>query len=254
MDRFGNLKSLRGKRILVVDDEPDIRKMISDAFAEQGAVVMSAASGDEGFEIAETSAVDVIISDRRMPSGDGIALFDRISNLHGAAPYFVLISACAQTPPPELYERGVGAIFSKPFSIAGLVENVQQALVPAHERWVRPLDVSLVDSLYVNPEPPDFTVTGQQFRFGRQGLFISTVNPVSENSFVAFDICTEDGRTFRGVGICRFAQVNSESCADGIGIEFHSLTEDSYHILVEYLKLAQPRATIPKNCGWFKSS
>ena len=245
-DLFTPKNSLLNKRILVVDDEADLRELIAEAFVLEGAVVMIAAGGSEAFEIAMTSQIDVVISDRSMPEGDGITLMDRIFKLQGSEPYYVLMSGYGKMPAPDLYERGVGAIFSKPFSIQALVENVRTAMLPSESRWVRPLDISAVDSLLIirNPNPPE--PLNPKFQIGRHGLFIATSDPSPENSLVAFDVCTSTGRPFRGIGICRFVRTQTDDNSDGMGLEFKDLTEESYLILLEHLNHRHPRATIPK--------
>ena len=64
--------------MLVVDDEPSISRMIARALEREGYQCMDAGSGDEALEMLAKQAVDVVITDIRMPGMDGIELLKRI--------------------------------------------------------------------------------------------------------------------------------------------------------------------------------
>ncbi len=66
------------KKILFVDDEPQILKALKRSFIDTEFVVFTANSGAEALEFMETTAVDMVISDMRMPHMDGYELLKRI--------------------------------------------------------------------------------------------------------------------------------------------------------------------------------
>src|SRR5207302_979785 len=61
------LPTLEGKRVLVVDDEPDARSMLSKILKEEQAEVISASSGDEGMALIAQSPPDLVLLDLMMP-------------------------------------------------------------------------------------------------------------------------------------------------------------------------------------------
>lgn len=65
----------RGRRVLVVDDEAPVRHALERALTRRGEVVVSASSGEEGFEALSTQQVDVVLLDLRMPTMSGQTLF-----------------------------------------------------------------------------------------------------------------------------------------------------------------------------------
>ena len=64
--------------ILIVDDEIDLRDSIAFDYKRKGFNVLVASSGNEAFEIVKKNKVNVVLSDVRMPDGDGIELLYNI--------------------------------------------------------------------------------------------------------------------------------------------------------------------------------
>jgi PAS domain S-box-containing protein len=76
---------LEGMRVLVVDDEEDIRELLLTALCEAGALVESAASAAEGFAALQRFRPQVLVSDIGMPEEDGYSLVQRVRALQSAA-------------------------------------------------------------------------------------------------------------------------------------------------------------------------
>lgn len=73
-----NAASLAGKKILVVDDDPDARELLSNYIFEQGAIIIPAASGEEALQLARQHQPDLITLDIMMPGLDGWATLQAI--------------------------------------------------------------------------------------------------------------------------------------------------------------------------------
>ena len=70
---------LTTRTVLIVDDEPSLRELLREVFSlERTGRILTASSGNEALKIIRTTKVDAVISDVRMPDGDGIALLDGI--------------------------------------------------------------------------------------------------------------------------------------------------------------------------------
>jgi len=67
----GNLGAVAGKRVLVVDDDPDIRELLFTALEDEGFEVVPAGNGQEALAIIKTFHPDVIVLDLMMPVMDG---------------------------------------------------------------------------------------------------------------------------------------------------------------------------------------
>jgi len=72
------LAPIRGVRVLVVDDDPDARELLSTILQQAGGEVVSAGSADEALAVFERRRPDVLVSDIGMPDGDGYSLIRRV--------------------------------------------------------------------------------------------------------------------------------------------------------------------------------
>ncbi|MBN3872758.1 MULTISPECIES: response regulator [unclassified Nostoc] len=73
--------SFKGLRLLVVDDDPDTRTLLTFLFELDGAEIVTAASVDEALEIMSVFKPDILISDIYLPGEDGYSLLLKIRNL-----------------------------------------------------------------------------------------------------------------------------------------------------------------------------
>lgn len=65
---------MSSKYILIADDEPNMRRVLEIMLRKMGHTVFAAADGQEAFELARGNAIDLVITDLRMPRMDGITL------------------------------------------------------------------------------------------------------------------------------------------------------------------------------------
>ena len=117
------MNKLLGKKILIVDDEELLREILSEFFTLEGAVTCQAKSGDHGFELLKKQKFDIVISDVRMPQGDGISLLERVKTQLHYQPIVYLYSGNSDPLKQERAESlGVAGFFIKPFSIRELID------------------------------------------------------------------------------------------------------------------------------------
>ncbi len=121
---------LAGFKILIVDDEADLREILSEDFAIQGATVFTAKNGRDAFDIAMRESPHVILSDVRMPGGDGVELLKRVREASGdTPPHIFLLTGFSDLQDEEAARLGGQGIFSKPFSLKLLRERVFSVLL-----------------------------------------------------------------------------------------------------------------------------
>jgi PAS domain S-box-containing protein len=125
---------LSGVRILVVDDEPDTREIVSRVLADYGAVVRTAASSAEAYEVFLEWKPDGLISDLGMPDEDGRALIRRIRklppNMGGSVPAAALTAYAGEQNRLESLAAGYDAHFSKPVEpdeLAAIMKDLVKA-------------------------------------------------------------------------------------------------------------------------------
>jgi CheY-like chemotaxis protein len=76
-----DLPSLAGITVLIVDDEPDARLIISRIVEERGARTLTATSGTETLSLLASESIDILVSDIGMPDFDGYRLIQTIRTL-----------------------------------------------------------------------------------------------------------------------------------------------------------------------------
>ena len=114
----------QGHRLLVIDDEPTILRIITLALRGEGTQILTATDGESALDILEIGAPDLIITDVRLPGIDGIELTRRVkSNPHLSSTPVLLISAYG-----EPYNHKADAFLPKPFDIDQLSAQVSELL------------------------------------------------------------------------------------------------------------------------------
>ena len=112
-------------RVLVAEDDSDLRNAVREALLMKGFVVNSASDGAKAAVLAALEEYDVIISDVRMPGMSGIDLARSVRSV-ARPPYVILMTAY-----PEWYHRAnhaeVGLVLRKPVSLARLAYLVENA-------------------------------------------------------------------------------------------------------------------------------
>ena len=119
-------------RILVVDDEENLRDVLVEVLKRDGHEVDSAADGTEGLRRIADSRYDLVITDLRMPGVEGPALYQALRQRYpDGAPRVIFMSANTgiEEYAAFLAETGEPAL-EKPFNLADMRQVVLQILTP----------------------------------------------------------------------------------------------------------------------------
>ena len=121
---------IRGKRILVVDDEPMIAGLLADVLMADGHEVDAVHTGHAALERLADHTYDLIVSDLRMPGLDGRGLYRELELRHPAMLRRILfVTGSALDPGNEEFLKATRAPWlGKPFTIAELRRMTQQLL------------------------------------------------------------------------------------------------------------------------------
>jgi DNA-binding response OmpR family regulator len=115
--------------VLIVDDEEGIRDLLKDEFELHGARVDVAADAATAFEKIKASRYDAVLSDIRMPGGDGLTLFRRVKDLlNDAHPPFFFMSAFSDVSREKILAQGARDLFAKPFDLDDVFNTVHEAV------------------------------------------------------------------------------------------------------------------------------
>lgn len=115
-------------KILIADDEKNMRWILHKNFAEEGFEVLEAANGKEAFDLFVDKEPDLVILDYKMPVIDGIEALKRIRILNDKVP-LIMITAHGNTDTAvETMKLGATDYISKPFDMDELKITIRKAL------------------------------------------------------------------------------------------------------------------------------
>ncbi len=119
---------MKGKQILVVDDEPKMRRVLEIMLEKIGYGVYSAANGVEALEIFAHDAIDLIITDLRMPEMDGVELLAKIRSKNADLPVIVITAHGTVETAVTAMRHGASDYLLRPFDIDVLELAIERAL------------------------------------------------------------------------------------------------------------------------------
>lgn len=119
-------------RILLVEDEPIVRKSLGRQLKHLGLEVVAVGSGPEAMAAADSQIFDAVLSDLSMPGMDGVALAGRLREGHPALPIIIMSGNVPEDLQPQLLALNLGRL-DKPFGEGELRVALEQ-LVPRASR------------------------------------------------------------------------------------------------------------------------
>lgn len=123
-------ETLAGKRILLVDDDPDILTSIEAAFEPTGAVIEKANNGNLAVELAEKSPPDLMVLDLMLPGRSGFLVLEKLKKRRPADKPFVIMITGNQGSRHKMFAEtyGVNEYFTKPVKMDKLVSTAERLL------------------------------------------------------------------------------------------------------------------------------
>ena len=115
-------------RILVIDDEPPIRRLLRTSLSATGFEVQTASSGLEGLAMLEAQKPEAIILDLGLPDVDGLELIHTLRATGDKTPIIVLSSRAQEPIKVEALNAGADDYVTKPFGMAELVARIRTAI------------------------------------------------------------------------------------------------------------------------------
>jgi len=113
--------------ILIVDDEKNYPLILSAVLAEEGFETLTAHSGPEALDLLANSDVDLVLTDMKMPSMDGIALLERIKQKNPELPVIMMTAHGTVEKAVEAMQKGAYNYILKPFDNDQLIVYVKKA-------------------------------------------------------------------------------------------------------------------------------
>ncbi len=116
------------KRALVVDDEPDIRELLSITLEQMGLEVVTAAKLTKARKLLDSEHFDLCLTDMNMPDGNGLELVDHVQACHPHLPIAMISAYGNMAIAIEALKKGAFDFISKPLELIRLRNIVQSAL------------------------------------------------------------------------------------------------------------------------------
>lgn len=117
-------------RLLVVDDDEDIRELLSLALGIAGHDVLTASDGPDALDVLATEPIDLMVLDVSMPQMSGLEVARRV-RATPPAPSPVILMLSAMADPDDIaagLAAGADSYATKPFSIPSLTRTVEKLL------------------------------------------------------------------------------------------------------------------------------
>lgn len=115
-------------RLLLVDDDPGLLKLLGMRLISEGYSVVTAESGPEALRVLGREKVDLVISDLRMDEMDGLQLFSEIQKCHPGMPVIILTAHGSIPDAVAATQQGVFSFLTKPVDKDALYKAIDEAL------------------------------------------------------------------------------------------------------------------------------
>ena len=115
-------------RILVIDDDAEIRKSFKMTLEYAGYDVVLAATGEEGVKLVENDAPDLVFCDIKMPGMDGLEVLQKLRHLVEVTPIVIITTEGSQEDRQRALQLGANAYITKPIQAPQVIATVKELL------------------------------------------------------------------------------------------------------------------------------
>ncbi len=119
--------------ILVVDDELNVRQLLSKVLEKEGYQVYTASDGLEGLELLQTTSIDIIISDIKMPRMTGIEFLHRVKEMEPEIGFILITAFATMETAIDALKSGAQDYVTKPFDITEILSAVKKLCLPVQQ-------------------------------------------------------------------------------------------------------------------------
>ncbi len=209
---------MANKKILVIDDDPNIVRMVQTRLEASGYEVITAPDGQQGVTCAYKERPDLIISDIMMPAGGGFSVYKRLkmSSKTWSIPVIFLTARDGPEDVAKAYKLGAQYYLKKPYKPEILLETVKKALEPSvqpQEHRGLPKRILVIEK---EPKIAEF------LKLGEMGYEISIVPSIKEGSDEVKrerpDLILLDGMLIKANNYDGFYQMKLEFASSNIPI------------------------------------
>jgi DNA-binding response OmpR family regulator len=163
VNRSPELKPARGRLVAVVDDEPDIRELVSLHLTKAGFKTSTFADGDSFYRFTSDHVPDLVVLDLMLPDIDGIEICKHLKadSRLGHVPVVMLTARAEETDRVLGLELGADDYVTKPFSPRELVARVR-AVLRRNEKRAETRTIELPEETLIDLDRYEVTVAGRR--------------------------------------------------------------------------------------------
>lgn len=121
-------KQLSGLNVLIVEDELELRTILKEILVAEGFNVLLADGGIAAIDEIKKNRIDVVISDVKMPKGDGIKLLNDIQSMELPRPAVIMMTGFSDLTKQKAMQLGAIGLLSKPFMPEDLTTLLEKYL------------------------------------------------------------------------------------------------------------------------------
>ncbi len=112
-------------RVLVVEDDPDLRRQLAEALEEVGYAVDAADNGEDGHHLGDTEPYDAVILDLGLPVIDGVTVLERWRRADRSMPVLILTARDEWREKVAGFDAGADDYVTKPFRLEEVLARVR---------------------------------------------------------------------------------------------------------------------------------
>jgi DNA-binding NtrC family response regulator len=114
--------------ILIVEDEPKLRRLLELDLSEEGHRVLAAPDAEQGLKLLRSESIDIVVTDLKMPGMDGLEFLHAVKRTNAALPVVVMTAYGTIETAVEAMKAGASDYVLKPFSLAEMKMVIQKEL------------------------------------------------------------------------------------------------------------------------------
>ncbi len=116
------------QRLLIVDDESDLRTLLGEILGMEGYEIVTASDGEEAIEILGTESFNAVLLDILMPNKDGFEVLKHITKNHPRTKSIMLTGYADLKSAVEAKRLGAAEFITKPYKLQTVLETLRRVL------------------------------------------------------------------------------------------------------------------------------
>lgn len=238
--------SWQGIKVLIADDEPDMREIFAAWLRNVGCTVTEVSDGQEALDALDHETFDAVVTDVRMPRLTGIELVHRLHKADSYIPVIIFVSGFVDMELSDAFDLGVECVLSKPCPRPELIEALRRSMQRRNLIFEPPPGVHEPDpEKQIEQSFP--SLENSPAALGRGGISLELKKHINPEETIGFALDFSQGtvQSLHGWGLVRWCEAANGKIR--AGIEFMELDRDSLASFASWLREQNPPSFIPKS-------